>query len=137
MWSLFVGFKKTCQFKMEKLHFLSSLHSTKPSFLQKTVRRMNVANKYKNMKNFRTKHFALNKTSSNVITLLIILYIMLRNSKHVLKISWCSFLNERWIFKLPTNHVEGRKIQLLLTQKKLSWINKLFNWGLCGVQGCR
>ena len=44
---------------MEKLHFLCSLHSTKPSFLQKTVRRMNVANKYKNMKNSWTKHFAL------------------------------------------------------------------------------
>ena len=120
MWSLFVGFEKTSQYKMEKLHFLCSLHSTKLSFLQKTVRRMNVANKYKNMKNSWTKHFALVirlVASSNVITLLILLCIMLRNSKDVLKISWCSFFKERGIVKLPTNHVEGRKVQLLLTQE--------------------
>ena len=111
MWSLFVGFEKTSQYKMEKLHFLCSLHSTKLSFLQKTVRRMNVANKYKNMKNSWTKHFALVirlVASSNVITLLILLCIMLRNSKHVLKISWCSFFKERGIVESPTNHVEGR-----------------------------
>ena len=42
---------------------------------------------------------------------------MLRNSKDVLKISWCSFFKERGIVKLPTNHVEGRKVQLLLIQK--------------------
>ena len=94
MWSLFVGFEKTSQYKMKKLHFLCSLHSAKLSFLQKTVRRMNVANKYKNKKNSWTKYFASGirlVSSSKVITLLILLCIMLRNSKHALKISWCLF----------------------------------------------
>ena len=122
MWGLFVDFEKTSQYKMEKLHFLCSLHSTKLSFLQKTVRRMNIANKCKNMKNSWTKHFALVirlVASSNVITLLILLCIMLRNSKHVLKISWCSFFKERGIVKLPTNHVEGRKYNYYLLKKTI------------------